>query len=443
MRQGKESAAFVLLPRPEVVPTAIAVIRALGRRGIPVVAASSERRPLSSTSRYVTKYLQCPDPAEDCPGFIDWLVQAGHSVSPRPVLYVSSDYDALVVNSYRQRLREPFLYPFISTEALSCCLEKDQTVAIAQAAGVGHPPTWRIDPDTDLAGVVPSVHYPCVVKPSAWVEFDGVKIRERNDFREVFRKKAVRATTEDELVGILSRTQGMGFPMVVQEEIIGPSHQIYGASVCTDADGEIHGIYTCRKTRQYPSDFGSGTMVEGMVLPEVAELCVRICRQVRFHGIAELEFKRDLRDGQLKIIEMNPRPGTWISAAPASGVDTPYLAYCDLTGRPVPDQKQKDEVVRWCEGWPDLEYFIKNRKGDHTGAPLSLRDYIASLRGECVYAYYVLDDLRPCLRRLRRVMADLLGRAFRKTTLRKTAGPPPWKAVVESSCDPAADRHTI
>ncbi|MGI5819483.1 MAG: ATP-grasp domain-containing protein [Armatimonadota bacterium] len=430
MKDVEHGVAFVLLPRPDTVPTGIGVIRSLGRRGIAVIAASSERAPLSSTSRYVREYLRLPDPADDCPAFVDALVEAGMAHSPRPVLFVSSDYDALLVNSYRERIEAAFRYPFISREALACCLEKDRTIALAQAAGVGYPATWRVDPDADIESVCASVAYPCVIKPSSWAEFDGVKIREKSAFRKVFRSKAVRARTEAELAAVLSQTREMGFPIVVQEEITGPSDQILAASVCTDEHGAIRAIYTCRKTRQYPSDFGTGTMIEGVPLPEVADLCERLCREARFHGVAELEFKRDVRDGELKIIEINPRPGTWISAAPASGVDTPYIAYRDLAGLPVAQQRQRDELVRWCEAWPDLEYFIKNRKGDHTGARLSLRDYLASRRGRCAWAYWAPDDPRPSVRRLGHEVADLLSRAFRRA-MRGIRRTPPGSGVAQ------------
>lgn len=409
-----QSPVLVILPQPESVPTGLGIVRALGRKGSPVIAASSEHSPPSFLSRYVNVRLACPSPSESGSEFVEWLADVSSRIQPKPVLFIASDHDALLVNSYQELLEEVLLYPFISREALDCCLLKDRTVKVAQQAGVAAPNTWLADSTEDTVQLLDEVQFPCVVKPSAWVEFDGVAVRQRGEFRDVFGSKALRASSPDMLGEVLAQTRRMNYPMVIQEEIKGPSDQIFGASVYVKRDFELGTVYTCRKTRQLPSDFGSGTMVEGMVLPEVTELCARLCRAAGFHGVAELEFKRDGGDGQLKIMEINPRPGTWISAAPASNANTPYAAYCDLTGAGLPDEIQTDEIVRWCDGWPDFEYFLKYRKGDHTGAPLPLSKYLRTRKGRYEYAYYAPEDPRPSLRRLRTVTQGLLRRVVRK-----------------------------
>ena len=58
----------------------------------------------------------------------------------------------------------------------------------------------------------------------------------------------------------------------------------------------------------------------------------RFCAALGFHGISQVEFKRDPRDGRYKLMEINPRLWQWHGLAAACGVDLPRIAYCDLLG---------------------------------------------------------------------------------------------------------------
>src|SRR5262249_8844255 len=67
----------------------------------------------------------------------------------------------------------------------------------------------------------------------------------------------------------------------------------------------------------------------------LVEQAVRLLRELRFTGIAQVEFKYDSRDRQFKFIEINPRLWQWHENAAACGVDFPWIAYQHLTARPV------------------------------------------------------------------------------------------------------------
>ena len=62
---------------------------------------------------------------------------------------------------------------------------------------------------------------------------------------------------------------------------------------------------------------------------------LRLLKALGFHGISQVEFKRDPRDGRYKLMEVNPRLWQWHGLAAACGVDLPLIAYRDLTGEQV------------------------------------------------------------------------------------------------------------
>jgi D-aspartate ligase len=69
---------------------------------------------------------------------------------------------------------------------------------------------------------------------------------------------------------------------------------------------------TARRTRQYRIDFGhSSCLVETMDVPEVVDSSRRVLGALAWTGLVEIEFKRDPRNGQYKLLDINPRLWTW------------------------------------------------------------------------------------------------------------------------------------
>ncbi|MEA3402541.1 MAG: ATP-grasp domain-containing protein [Armatimonadota bacterium] len=421
----RQTLVVVTLPFPENVPTGLGVIRALGQQGVPVIAAGARANCLSMRSRYVSDVFVDDRLAYDGEAFAAALRSLGARVSPKPVLFVSTDFQAAAVSNAADALRELYIYPYVEPERLTVALDKRRTCEVAKKAGISAPATVVAGPDSDVTAIIEEIRFSAVVRPAAWVEFEGGSVALHKVFREVFSGKAVRATDHRELERHLQTAADLATPIIVQEEIVGPSSRIFGASSYSDEDCDVRALFVGRKTRQLPSDFGSGTMVESMACEAVADHTKRLVEAAGYHGVAELEFKFDERDQEFKIIEINPRPGTWISVAPASGVNTPYVAYADLQGHSIPPVDQTGDGMKWIDAWPDLEYLYKYRSGDHAGERLSVGEYLRSVRGRRVWAYWDVRDPVPSLVRLGVVFRELSGRAIRKLvqpTSRKGAG---------------------
>src|SRR5690606_28708044 len=71
-------------------------------------------------------------------------------------------------------------------------------------------------------------------------------------------------------------------------------------------------------------------------------------------GICGAEYKRDPRDGRLKIIEINPRPTLWFQATHDAGKRIAEAAVRDLAGKPQPDDSPQDDSLRWRYGLKDM-----------------------------------------------------------------------------------------
>ena len=106
----------------------------------------------------------------------------------------------------------------------------------------------------------------------------------------------------------------------MQEIISGPESNITLWCGYIDAAGSVRQSFTARKLRQYPPGFGSASLVESEVCRETSETAERFLVKAGYRGIAAAEFKRHPKTGELKIIEVNPRPSLWFSVSTKSGV---------------------------------------------------------------------------------------------------------------------------
>src|SRR5690606_1760274 len=118
-----------------------------------------------------------------------------------------------------------------------------------------------------------------------------------------------------------------------QQFIPGLSNQMFTVGVYADRGYELAGIFTGRKARGYPAEFGDCIVGESYPVPQgLIENVRRIVKDLRYEGIAEFEYKRHELTGGYYLIEINPRSWSWVGITPACGVSLPWLAYTDLLG---------------------------------------------------------------------------------------------------------------
>jgi len=131
-----------------------------------------------------------------------------------------------------------------------------------------------------------------------------------------------------------------------------------------------------------------------MHYPELAELGWRFLKGIDYRGITSIEFKRDDRDGRLKLIELNPRLWQQNAQATACGVNFPLIQFRDLTGSAPSPQLRFKEGVRWLDLQADFQAFWAYRRAGE----LSTLAWLRSIAGARSFATFALDDPGPFLK---------------------------------------------
>jgi D-aspartate ligase len=370
---------------------ALGVARSLGRHGVPVVALRAPDEPLAALSRYVRRSIPWPDDIKDRAGFLCDLAVSG-SMSGW-ALIPSSDEAAALVARHHEHLGEFFTHAVPSWDVLRWAYDKRLTHLLADRIGVAQPRT--ILPRDADALAASEVTFPAVLKPAV-----------KESFNRLTAAKAWRVDNHAQLLERYAEASTLVHPSVlmVQELLPGGGDQQF-SFVALCRDGVPLAWLTARRTRQYPADFGrASTFVETVDCAEIVAPSRRFLGELGFSGLVELEYKRDARDGVLKLLDVNPRVWGWQSLCGRAGVDFPMLQWRMLCGDSVPAVRGRPGV-RWLRAATDTPTAVR----EVLAGRLGLRSYLVSLRPGRERAIFAWDDPLPGLAELP-VLAYVLAR---------------------------------
>jgi D-aspartate ligase len=362
----------------------LGIARTLGRKGIRVVGVDHRLALPGLRSKYVEPLI-CKDMVNDPDAVLETLLGAGEEMESRAVLFPTSDASVLFISRNRGPLAAHFDFMAPTEKVQEAMVNKQAQYAEAKRLGI--PMTGTLYPRTmdEVNEAVRSLRFPMFIKPlysHIWYRYFG--------------NKGFVVNTPDEMREKMALVFKSGLEVTVQEIIWPPGQDLYNAAAYFGRDGYESPVFTWHKVRQYPPNFGVGSLVESQHQPEVAELGLRFMRGLSYRGIGSVGFKKEERDGEWKLIELNAR--TWMQneLSDAAGIPLAYLEYLDLTGQPKPVIDGFRDGVRWWDGMSDLDSFWRlNRRGD-----LSLSQWLRSWIGSDVNAYFAPDDPRPAVQRI-------------------------------------------
>src|SRR2546427_700016 len=370
----------------------LGVVRSLGRRGIPVWVLHEDGQLLATLSRYAQRsLLWLPGDDAERVGFL--LDLASKNRLERWVLIPTGDEGAALVARHHTELTERYRLTTPPWDILRWAYDKRLTYQLADELQVSHP--WTLYPTSrgDLAEA--NCPFPVILKPAF-----------RNKFNRFTAAKAWRVDDRQTLLARYDKACEFVDPdvLMVQELIPGGGEaQFSYAAVCQD--GRSLTSLVARRLRQFPMDFGrASTCVETVDEPAVVEPSVRMLEAMKFTGVVEIEFKHDTRDGQYKLLDINPRVWGWHSLGGRAGVDFSYLLWLQACGAAVPDSRPQIGV-RWVRASTDLRTVVL----EILRGRLSVGEYSRSLRGPRESAIFSPDDPLPGLLEVP-LLAYLLGR---------------------------------
>lgn len=351
-------------------------LRILAKTGIPVVVVDKGDC-IARHSKYCNGFFRCPNFLEDT--FAEFLLDLAERENLKGwLLLPSNDHAVYTLARHQSQLQTVFKMLTPPLQVFETIYDKSRLLELARSLVIPTPQT------SYFASCQPGpidLSFPVITKGKRGLTF----------FKKVG-KKAIIAADESQLRQRLkSLAEIIDLDETFTQEVIpfdGTNKTISFTAFCIN--GEIKTFWMGIKLREHPLKFGTATFCESIYQKECLTYSALLLGALNYTGVCEIEYLRDPRDGQFKLIEINARTWLWVGLAVACGVNYPLYIYNHVNGLSNDFPATYPLGLCWRNFWVDSIYSIMAMiKGQ-----LKIEDYLHSLRG-CVLIDAVRDKDDP------------------------------------------------
>jgi D-aspartate ligase len=357
----------------------LGIVRSLGRLAVSVYCVDAHWEPAFSSrycrGRFVRQIESAPPPQA-----VSALLEIGRKLGDQPILIPTTDQSAIWVAEHANALREMFRFPFQDASLVRTLCDKGQMQELARRSGL--PTAHSVVPRSkeDIERFLETASFPLMLKAT-----DAQRLRQR-----VGGTKFV-VQTRVELLDLYARAEDRAEPnLLVQEFIPGEDWMFDGYF---DQHSRCMFGVTAKKIRRFPVNTGVTSLGVCLRNEKVERTTAKFMKAIGYQGVLDIGYRYDQRDGQYKVLDVNPRIGcTFRLFAATNGLDCARALYLDLTGQPV-TPAQAAEGRKWVVEDFDLISAFRSWR-DRT---LTLKNWVTSLDGIQETACFALDDPLPFL----------------------------------------------
>lgn len=370
---------------------ALALVRALGRRGVRVEVLAAQRGSLAGASRFVAAEHVVPDP-EAQPEAWSAAVRARLAAAPDALLIPTTE--VALGNLYRTGLAESGQVAAPPAAAYELACDKARLLACAAEAGFAVPRTDAVEASS-LAVLPPGQSFPAVVKAR----------RSRFLVEGRWRHGSVTRVDDAAALARLRDEPGLRGGALVQPFVPGRGEGLF---VAVD-HGRVVAAFAHRRLHEKPPGGGVGVLLESAAPdPALLASAERLLAALAWHGVAMLELRRDPA-GRAWLMELNPRLWGSLQLAIDAGADFPGWVLALHGGASPPRDAPRIGVrTRWELGQLDWLWIAWRRPGQRRAAGLTRRATLAGVVASLLTARGEVlrwDDPRPFARELRAWLA--------------------------------------
>jgi len=359
---------------------ALGIARSAGRLGIDVHRVARERWAPASTSRYGRRWIRVAEGSSD-----EHILDALHTLAAeigRAILVPVDDAGSVFADTHAPALHDDFLFPEQPAGLAQQLSSKREMYEMCIEHDVPTPRCRFPSSEADLVTIAEELEFPTVAKCINAGETPASAPR------------VVIAQDKQELLHAYRLMESAkGSNVMLQEYIPGTPESVWMFNGYFDQRSECKIGITGKKIRQSPPYTGATTLGVCEANETVHETTTRLMKALGYQGILDIGYRFDHRDGQYKLLDVNPRIGGSFRLFVASdGSDVLRAMYLDLTGQQPPHGRAV-EGRRWLVEPLDVASSITyRRRGD-----ITLPGWLRSLRGVREAAWWARDDPLPFL----------------------------------------------
>lgn len=296
----------------------ISVLKSLKEIGVKVTIFCENRISYGYTSRFPDKKIIIPSIKKDEAKFVDFLISFLNQNHHEVIIPLYND-SAEILSRHKDR---------IGNTGTKCAIQaynifmmahnKEQLMEICRINGISHPRTANpmkssIDYASDYVG------FPLLIKPNVSSGAKGI----------VFVNK------KEELKRLFESVKNEYGECTIQE-YVNHSGVYYNAMLYRTRNGKFSESVVIKIIRYFPLKGGTSSYCITIDHPEIIKECEKLLNALNWHGFADIDIIEDKYTHDLKIIEINPRIPSSISAAAISGINFPEIIIKDNLDLEIP-----------------------------------------------------------------------------------------------------------
>jgi predicted ATP-grasp superfamily ATP-dependent carboligase len=374
----------------------LSVIRSLGRKGIRVIAITSDEEGIGHYSRYCYKSIKIAKSKDGT--IVEKVLDLARRDGVSHLIPTSEDW-IVIFNEYRSLLESQVQLLFPKQDIFELALYKDKTLQLAQELGIPIPRTEYINNLEDIRKCA-DMRFPVILKPRQRDIRLGqhgrlnFKIEYVYSYEELVQKMdAFCSIGECPLVQEYCEGRGVGVEMLMRK-------------------GNPLALFQHRRIREYPPRGGVSVFCESVPLnPTLVDYSIKLLQAMQWDGVAMVEFRYDDKTGHAVLMEVNGRFWGSLPLAIHAGMDFPYLLYKSSF------TELKDELggsykvgIRCRAATGDAKWLLAMLREGLQPRVKTLHEYLVAFKPGVKYYAWALDDPIPALmnsllrlRRLRKI----------------------------------------
>lgn len=293
---------------------ALVAVRALGKAGITVITADTEKFATSFFSKYSKSNFTYPDPDKYESKFISKIIAKSkyyQKMFKEEVVILPIHKETFTISKYKDKLSKHAKLCIDDYPKILKVHNKASVVKLLKKYRIRHPRTFLPKDLLELYKIVPKMHFPVFIKLRESAASQGLwKIDKRDEL--IFRYSEIVSSLN------ISKTE---LP-ILQEAVPGRDYNV--AAILNK--GKLRAIMSYKNVKTYPCKGGTGVYRKNADCPNMESQAKKLLRAIKWHGVIELDFRMGT-DGNPYFIEANPRFWGGLNQSVASKINYPLLAY--------------------------------------------------------------------------------------------------------------------
>jgi predicted ATP-grasp superfamily ATP-dependent carboligase len=363
----------VVLTDPDYKHT-LGILRNLRKQGI-AVDFVGRKRSICGWSRYSkeSEFLDFDFNTPDVELIVDYLnSQPGTVVIP-----IGARATSFFVNN--KKLFQDSIYLLLpEAETFNHFLSKSTTIQRAQRLGIRTPISINCLSRSDLENGLRQIKGDLVIKSDS----------ELNKFPTIYIKGD---STQQDIDSILRIHKGIfekfDYNVLVQQRIYGRAE----AASFLYLNGVCESFFMHERVREYPNSGGPSSCAVSIFKEDLLRQSMSLLDSINWNGVAMVEFKRDINNNELVLMEVNPKFWGSLDLALASGIDFVSKIIGFAHNRNITQRNQAYLVGQRYQWFLESDFkLLRSNVNNFVGV---LRDFFSFRTHSNIY----LSDLGPSI----------------------------------------------